>query len=244
MNIAEKLTTIAENEQRVYDSGKENGFKEWMQKYQDNANRKRTIRQFAGSCWNAETFYPVEDIKLDTCTFEYHNWDSGCANYDFAQRLAECGVEILWDSKYKSPNSLFAYMGVTRLPELNFSTMTTNNLQSTFYYSIYLKTIDKLILGENRTAGFTDTFGGCNSLQNIVIEGVIPQNISFSNSPLTYESAVSVISALKDYSGTANAYKYTVNFSSVTWEYLDTEGNASPNKSTWREYIQSLGWNC
>lgn len=66
-----------------------------------------------------------------------------------------------------------------------------------------LKTIRKIIVKESTT--YTSAFGGCSALENITFEGVIANNISFSDSPLlTVESMINdegtgIINCLKDF---------------------------------------------
>ena len=84
---------------------------------------------------------------------------------------------------------------------------------------------------------------GNSKLENVVFEGVIPATISFSSCPLTVESMKSVITHLKDYSGTESEYTYTVTFKSTAFSALTAEGTTSPNGNTWAEYIDDLKWN-
>ena len=199
MNIAEKLTTIAENEQKVFDAGR----KSFMETYQGNANDGTLM--FGSPAWNSSTFYPVKDIDLHTRSFYYFSW--GKAPYiDLAQRLEDCGVRILPVTRTGAYSYAFLYCSVTRLPELDFSMYPTQPFNETFAYASHLVTIDKLILGEH-TGAFTRTFNSCNALKNIVIEGTIASSISFSSSPLTVDSMKSIISSLKDYAGTTSENK-------------------------------------
>ena len=88
-------------------------------------------------------------------------------------------------------------------------------------------------------------FGNCPKLKEIRFEGTIGKNgLSFSSSPLSLESAISVITHLKDFSGTSSAYTCSIQFSETTWGYLNADGTNSPNGTTWAEYIDNLGWNC
>ena len=65
MSIAEKLTTIAENEQKVYDSGKAQRDYEWWDKYQLYNGSERTdyLYAFAGTGWNDDNYNPIRTIK-------------------------------------------------------------------------------------------------------------------------------------------------------------------------------------
>lgn len=86
-------------------------------------------------------------------------------------------------------------------------------------------------------------FNGCTALTDITFVGTINVTLSFSSSPLNLESAKSVITALKDYSGTANEFAYTITFSTTTLNLLDAEGATAPNGGTWLSYIEDKKWN-
>ena len=92
----------------------------------------------------------------------------------------------------------------------------------------------------------TDWFSNCNALKNITIEGEIPQSINFKDSQLTPESMVSVITHLKNYNGTSNAFAYEVKFTDSCWNLLNTSTDIEKptGYSTWQEYVQdAFGWN-
>ena len=223
MSIAEKLTTIAENEPKVYEAGR----RSFMETYQGNAYDGSYL--FASPAWGDKTFYPVKDIDLQTNTFYYFSWWR-VPYIDLAQRLDDCGVKILPATKGGAYLQTFANCYVTRLPELDFSSIPTQMFDKTFYNARTLVTIDKLILGEH-TGTFNSTFHLCDALKNIVIEGTIASNISFSSSPLTVDSMKSIIASLKDYSGT------------TTTKTLTLKATASQNLTDEdRQNITNKGW--
>ena len=66
MSIAEKLTAIAENEQRVFDAGKAKRDYEWWDYYQKMSNgveRYNYLYAFAGSGWRDDNYNPIRPIK-------------------------------------------------------------------------------------------------------------------------------------------------------------------------------------
>ena len=195
---------------------------------------------FASPAWNSSTFYPVKDIRLNSCTFFYFSWLRG-PYINLAQRLDDCGVKILPVTVGGAYSQTFANCYVTRLPELDFSRIPTQMFDRTFQNAQTLVTIDKLILGEH-TGTFNSTFDRCKALKNIVIEGTIASSISFSSSPLTVDSMKSIISSLKDYAGTTSENKCTLTLSSSCKTALANEGNTSPNGNTWLEYAMDKKW--
>ena len=69
------------------------------------------------------------------------------------------------------------------------------NAAGAFYGCTQLKTIKKLIVTE--VTSYSNTFYQCYALENIVIEGTIGKDIDFKACPLTYDSLMSIINALK-----------------------------------------------
>lgn len=59
--MAEKLTTIAENEQRVYDAGKQAERDAFWSVYQP-SSRRSYLYAFAGEGWNDRTYHPIGDL--------------------------------------------------------------------------------------------------------------------------------------------------------------------------------------
>jgi hypothetical protein len=67
------------------------------------------------------------------------------------------------------------------------------------------------LLNVHETTEFTGTFNGCSALEEIVMGGTIGKNISFADcSKLTHDSLMSIINALKDYSGTTTTRTLTL----------------------------------
>ena len=51
----------------------------------------------------------------------------------------------------------------------------------------------------------------------------------------------SIISCLKDYSGTDSEDLYSVLFTDDCWNNLEADSTA-PDGGTWRTYVDNLGW--
>ena len=62
MSIAEKLTTVAENQQKVFDAGKQSEYDRFWDNYQQNGERINYSRAFGGTCWSDETYNPKYPI--------------------------------------------------------------------------------------------------------------------------------------------------------------------------------------
>ena len=215
MSIAEKLTTIAENEQRVYDSG----YKSFWKAYQSNGNQIYGAQyMFSGVRWNDYTFYPMYDIVLygnSSYVFAYNNVSN------LRERMNQQGVTIrlnsvttmsnfFWNAKTKEIPTInlngVKYVdrfcqnctNLTTIPAMDFSTCQE------FSYFVSgcsaLKTIE--LINFSSATSLSNAFTGCSALEDITVDGVNKLSINFSAcSKLTIESLRSIISALYDFVG-------------------------------------------
>lgn len=206
MSVADKLATIAANEQRVYDAGKEAQEQAFWDAYQNKGKRTDYQNAFAGNGWTNETFKPRYNIapRYLYCTFR----GTGLSG-DLVTLLQGLGV-TLDSSNATDLGFMFTYAAkITRVGAIN--TTSSGGLTYLFNGMTLLVTIDKLILRPAGDQTFNSTFGSCNALQDITIEGVIGNDISFGNSPLlTHDSLINIISCLQDITGTANTRTLTL----------------------------------
>lgn len=248
MSMGEKLEIIAENVPKVFEAGKKARDEEWWNTYLAPMRAgKPSNNAFSGPCWNGNTFYPTQDIiPLENATsmFERFSWNASVARIDLAQRLEDCGV-VLDISNAKVVTYLFNYAWITRVPALNCNTTTYSSLTNVFSNAPYLVTIDELIIRNDGTNNFTNTFDGSTSLKNIKFTGMIGRNISFSSCPLSVESLKNIILCLKDYTGLSE-YSYTVTFKTSAFNALEAEGATAEYNGTactWAELIGFKKWN-
>ena len=173
---------------RVYAKGKD--------AFWDTVSRGMDRFHFAGCVWNSDNFYPRGRY---TCAsgnpqylFAYHNRRHD--PYDLEQRLAETGAELVFSGATRI-DYCFYYANVTAVPALEFGHMI--RALQTFAGCDALRTVRKLTVGENTE--FNQTFTGCTALENLTMGGTIGQNgFDVSPCPLTVESLLSIINALKD----------------------------------------------
>lgn len=244
MSVAEKLQTIAENEQKVYDAGKKSEHDEFWDCYQNKGKRTTYYRAFYGQGFCSKNFYPKYDIcPVGDTTQIFYAWETINTGTKFSlkERLEECGV-VLDTSKATSLSSAFAYNKIiTEIPTIDVTGLTTSSTVVFGHSSDTLKTIEKIITKDSVT--YVWWFTTLPRLANITIEGVIGRTFDISSSSvLTADSAKSIITHLKNYKGTENELTYSVLFHANVWAKLDAEGNASPNGNTWAEYVDDLGW--
>ena len=84
----------------------------------------------------------------------------------------------------------------------------TTSLVRCFSQCTSLVTIRKLSVIESVTFS-ADCFAKCTALENVTFEGVIGNNISFAESPLSVASMNNIISCLKDYSSASGTHTVT-----------------------------------
>jgi hypothetical protein len=164
--------------------------------------------------------------------FNYGNWNDKNYNPKYP---------IVGTALSSSLQNTFYYSGITAT-KVDIDASNTTSVAGIFYYASSLKTVKKLNLG-TKVTGARVAFGGCDSLENITIEGTIQCDWDMSYSPrLTPESMKSVISCLENYAGTSSEYTKTVSFTDECWAALEADSTA-PDGGTWEEYVAALGWN-
>ncbi len=204
ITISDKLVTVADNQQRVFDAGREAEWSRFWDTLQDNGNRRNYNYCFYGGSWDDTNFRPKYDFIVTAAS----NMFRAIGVSDLRQTLLDAGVTLDL-SKCSALVETFTNTTTTALPVI--SAVSSTSLSHTFSGASKLVTIEKLILKEDGSQAFSSTFESTNSLENIVIEGVIGKNISFSSSTkLTHDSLMSIINALKDHSDSTATYTCTL----------------------------------
>lgn len=245
MSVAEKYTTLtSEKIPKVYENGVADGrqaeYDRFWDAYQQNGNRTSYEGAFYGAGWTTELFKP-----------KYSMSPAGSATYMFYMNLGSSDVDLTkWFNSLKitldtslvtNTYNMFSYCGASRIPELNLTSAAT--LNCTFRWCSRLISIDKIVLKDDGSQTFLNgVFDHCYLLENITLEGVVGNDINFQYSPLSVESMKSIISCLKDYSGTSSEFTKKLTLSSSCKTALEAEGTTSPNGNTWAEYAYDKCW--
>lgn len=241
MSIADKLTTVAENEPKVFEAGKKAQNKEFWDDYLCALNNNNdAFNYFAGYGWNARSFYPTQHIKPRGNATTMFGYCSRIRDFlDLAGRLDECKVK-LDTSGVTHATQMFTMSGITHIPKLDFTNVTAT-FDRVFNNCTRLTKIDEWVMSTKANA-FNTPFNGCTELTDLTISGTIYRSFDCSPCPLTPESMKSVINALADYSS-ENTGKYTVSFNSTCWTVLEADSTA-PDGGTWKDYVYyTKGWN-
>lgn len=214
MSIADKLNTIAENEQKVYNKGKQSEYDAFWDDYQQNGNRTEYMYGFAGICWNSENFKPKYPIVLNHRS-EFRN--SNGMFFLFDRDLTKPPIEIHegdidFSGNIYTMNQMFQNANVA-VVEMNAIPAILKSMAQTFTMNDMnahkLHTIKIGVREETTYSG--DAFRGSKLANVSFVDGsVIGQSISFEYCQnLTIESMQNIISCLKDYSGTSTTKTLT-----------------------------------
>ena len=257
MTIAEKLQTIAENEQRVYDAGyaagqnagsgydegfdagKQAEYDRFWDAYQQNGTRYNYQYAFAGKGWNDENFKPKHDIILGngyTGSSMFHQSDIT----NIAEMLEHRGVRFD-TSKCGVMNSMFNTSKTVRVPELNLTSAHTytNGVSNIFSSATNLVTIDKLIITVDLK--FPNAFSACTSLENITIEGKIGYDFDIHwSAKLSKASIESIMDSAYDggYENPNEGFTITLSLAAVNKAYETSEGaNDGSTSAEWQAVL-------
>ena len=211
MSIADKLQTIAENEQKVFEAGKKSEYDEFWDKYQDNGNRVNYQYGFAGDGWNKNNFkpkYSMRPTQMSTGFWKLGSKDADIENaIDFVEVFDDRGL-VFDTSNNENFTSAFMWANIKRLGVIDIR-KNSSAFSTVFAYG-KIKTIEKLIVDEN-VVFQSNTFQNQATLENITIEGVIGTSVAIAQaSKLTIESMRSIIAALKDFGGTTTTATLTL----------------------------------
>lgn len=231
MSIAENFEVIAD---AVYKKGKKDEYDAFWDTFQSKGTRVNYQNGFSGSGWNNTTFRPKYDIKP---TNNASSMFQQTKVKDLTNLLKNCGV-TLDTSKATSLLSLFYFAtDITNIPVIDATGTTASSaLTTAFNNCSKLKTIEKLILKDDGSQSFDNTFGVCSALENIVIEGKIGQN-GFKVSGSTKLTKNSLLEILKALSLDITTTK-TITFSTAHQTVIETDEDCKP----YWQAAKDAGW--
>lgn len=240
MALEDKLIQIAENEQKVYEAGKDAFYDFFWDNFQQNGTRGDYSSSF-GACWSKETFKPKYTIAPTNAYMMFMYFAKAeAAPMDFV----EMGIDLDL-SKCTVMTQLFSDANISRVGVVDCR-KTRDGGRYAFASSKKLVTIEKLIFLDTPFAAtntFQYTFQSCEALVNInAIEGKICNNgLSLQwSTKLSKQSIINIINALSStttgltitFSKTAinNAFGINIdNESTYTTEWNTLRGS----KSNW-----------
>lgn len=198
MTVAEKLTAIAANEQKVFDAGQKAEYDRFWDSFQNNGNRKSYAYGFVG--WPLACFAPKYDIIP---TGPAQNLFSGMFGggstskpVNLVELLKSCGVVVDF-SQATNVGYALNDLGVTHIGVCDFSNATA--YVSVFGNCTRLVSIEKIIMPTVQTSGNMAWFRSCPNLEDLTIQGEIKMSgldLGMA-SKLTHDSLMSIINALE-----------------------------------------------
>lgn len=205
MSIAEKLTTIAENEQRVYDSGYDKAYKDEWDKL-TNFNKRRFYEYgFYGSGYD----YIRPPYKLISTSRTLYMFNE-CRNLKKLEKnYFDLSGTATHNTASNTSSLYYTFRLCTSLEVIEDIGIPANSYYYTFGGCSKLHTIE--VMRCKKDATYNHPFNNCPELANITIEGEIGNNISFADcSKLTIESLRSIFSALYDFVGNGETTTSTI----------------------------------
>ena len=265
--IYAKLQTIAENVQKVYDSGYNSGYnsgydtghgtgydegtyaerKAMWDVLQQKGKRTDYNAMFAYSKYGSKNFYPQYDIKPTTIAnwFYSANNPDYCGVLNFGERLRECGITL---DTSNCTNFRYAFSSATNLRgdfgtlDIRKNTDVTGIIGTAGSSAVNNNTI-KFIIDES--TNLKDLFVSTGNRHWIItFEGTIGQSLNISSTNrLDTESAKTIIETnLKNLVGTDLEGTLSFKLHSDVWAKLDTT-YPREDGSTWQDYVTTgLGW--
>ena len=219
MTLAEKLTRVAENTERVFDAGRAAQRDAFWETYQQNGNRTDYNQGFAGVGWTREMIKPKYDIYV-TSAFEMFRGQPGLD-------LTEIGVEVDF-SRCTTLSNTFYGSGVTHIGVLDAT--ASSQVSHTFYNAKSLKTIDLMKVAKNNV--FLNAFNNCDELESIILEGTIANDFDIHwSKKLSYASLESI------YWAAYNGYQLGASFT-LTLPKTAVESAYSPDQ--WQTNVDHI----
>ena len=227
-----KSGELADKVNEVYEKGRQAEYDMFWDVAQANGTRKEYMYAFSGRAWRDSIFKPKYNLNGSLYAYGmfYH-----CGVADLEECIKKSGI-IFDTSNFTSIGSLFANAIVKVVPTITITNQVS--LGSLFLNCYLLETIRKLIIKTDGTNTFSDTFYKCEQLRNIEFEGVIGQNIWFSQSTkLSKASILNIFSCLSD---TATDKTLTLSKTAVNNAFETASGTADGSTSEeWLNLVAS-----
>jgi hypothetical protein len=231
--ILDNLNTIDAKNEEVFDAGCMQGRQEeydtFWDVFQENGNRQSYYMAFqtmGHSSWDDRNFKPKYDIRpITTAQYLFYSFGSAAQKIlDLKQMLDDSGV-VLDLSQCRYNFYVFINAWFSHIPYVDFTGSSVNlDICETFKSCKHLETVDGIKV--KRELLFTNTFNGCEKLENILFDGEIGNSISFADSPLlTVVSLRSILTALSKNSTYANGK--TVTFDTASRSIIEADAICS-----------------
>lgn len=215
MSIAEKLTTIAENEQRVYNAGMSKAERDFWDGFTNKNQREIYNKAFTQSGFSyIRPPYAIKPKNNQSLAITFSNSEKlikvESAAFDFS-------TMELYTGTAEHYGAYWTFEGCFALEEVeDIGLPAVNSYTATFANCKKLHTI-AIVRSAQNTVFADNAFKNCPLLENISFDGVIASAINLSWSPLlTHDSLMSVINHLATVSTTKTLTIGTTNLAKLT----------------------------
>lgn len=220
MSIADKLTQIAENEQKVYEAGKKSEYDAFWDSLQQNGTRTNYENGF--QAWEGVCFKPKYDLII-AGSYAGTGLFRMAKNFNLKKMTIDRGINLDFSNATKL-NATFDRSLIGEIPPLDLRNCT--NLAMAFYSMSWEKeefTTKALVLNNLRAdCTFDRTFTGSKYLENIIIEsGTIGQN-EFNVKDCTKLSKASITSIVNALSPSTSGLTVTLSKTAVNNAFAET----------------------
>lgn len=215
--ISANNVIIAQNEQRVYNAGKQAEYDAFWNVYQENGSASRDYEYAFREGFNDENFKPKYDFHIKG-NYSGSGMFSRSKITDIVACLNRQGV--VWEcSQALRLDSTFQQAQTKTVPIIDASVLT--RLQSTFNNATNLQEI--VINNLQAACTFSIAFIGCSALTIVSITGEIGNDINFQwSTKLTRASIESIINHLSD---NVSGKTLTLSKTAVNNAFPDTGNN-------------------
>lgn len=164
MSIADKLNTIAENEQLVYRAGQKSEYDKFWDKFQNYGKTENYNYAFAMGRFNDENYNPKYPIKCSSGT------TSGRYMFYNASDITDTKVEII---PYNDLSNAFSNSGIVTIRKLTVTEKIT-------YSSTFTETNDLVNITFGGVIGQDISFRYCSKLSDKSVDNIIEHLKNFN----------------------------------------------------------------
>lgn len=238
MSIADKLTAIAENEQKVYNAGYKKGKAEggggdnFMESYQQSGTRTNCNYMFYGDVWTEELLKPLYDIT----PISVERMFARNPIADLKSHFKNLNIALDLSSITSSVNFNYMLEGSSSetFPDIVLSPKLTK-ISNILRAATNLKTV--CIKGITENLVFDAFFHTCYSLEDLILEGTIGQN-GFSVQWSTKLSKASITNIINVLSANTTGLTVTLSKTAVNKAFETSEGaNDGITSNEWTTLI-------
>lgn len=169
------------------------------------AGGERTNYESAFACWTMEYIRPRHRVApTEGRTYQMFMGNDALKKVEGAYfDLSQCATSQTANAHY------YTFDGCRALEEVEDIGIQAGHYNGTWRRCNALRTIAVVRFQEDTR--ITNAFHYCDALENLSVEGTIGQDgLNVSWSPLTHASLMSILNALKDYSGTGTTHTVTL----------------------------------